>query len=96
MSQVQLTQTVVTLSAGITTFILGSNNQRNYLLIQNVGQNDLQIGFNNSLTAGNGTTLSPGGLGAQGGSILFDQTYIPQNTIYAVSAIGSTIVILEG
>lgn len=96
MANMSLTQTAVTLSAGVVTAILPRNDQRNYLCLQNVGSNDLQFGFVSTLTAGNGTTLSPGGLGKQGGFFLWDGNWIPANSIYAVSTSGTTIIAVEG
>lgn len=91
-----LKQTVVTV-ANAATLIVGRNDTRNYLCIQNVGANDINIGFEpGTVTAGNGTTLSPGGLGKQGGFFLWDGDFIPTNPIYAISAVGSTVVVLEG
>ena len=92
-----LTQTVAAV-ANTASLVVGRNDTRNYLCIQNVGANDINIGFdpNAKPTAGNGTTLSPGGLGKQGGFFIWEKNYIPTNPIYAISAAGSTIVVLEG
>lgn len=96
MANMSLVQTVVTLSPGVVTSIIPRNALRNYLCIQNVGSNDLQFGFTNTLVAGNGTTLSPGGLGKQGGFFLWERNWVPDNSIYAVSTTGTTIIVLEG
>jgi hypothetical protein len=91
---VDITQVAVTLASGTTTQILPRNETRVYLCIQNVGANDLQIGFSSTLAAGLGVTLSPGGLGAQGGFFVWDSNgFVPTNPVYAVSASGSTIVV---
>jgi hypothetical protein len=91
-----LRQTAVALSAGQSKLILPANQRRGYLLIENVGANDLTLGWDSAPVAGLGTTLSPGGLGSQGGSLEFKTPGpVPTNAIYAISASGSTIVASE-
>jgi hypothetical protein len=97
MANMNLVQTVVTLSAGVATKIINRNDLRLYLSLQNVGAADLQFGFDNTLTSGNGTTLSPGSGGnKQGGFFIWNDQNIPSNAIYAISAVGTTIAVLEG
>jgi hypothetical protein len=76
--------------------VIPGNSLRNYLLIENVGTNDLEFGFDSSLAVGSGIVLSPGGLGKQGGFLVWDGNFIPTNPIWVISAVGSTITILEG
>lgn len=89
-----LNQTVATVTSAATE-IVKRNVQRNYLCVQNVGTNDLTIGFTSTITDGNGTVLSPGGIGKQGGFFEWKE-FIPTNPVYAISAAGTTIVVLEG
>jgi hypothetical protein len=76
--------------------VVPGNSLRNYLLIENAGANDLEFGFDASLAVGAGIVLSPGGIGKQGGFLVWDGNFIPTNPIYVISAAGSTIVVLEG
>jgi hypothetical protein len=88
-----ITQVAITLASSAAVQVLPRNESRIYLCVQNVGANDLQIGFSSTLASGLGVTLSPGGLGSQGGFFVWDSNgFVPTNPIYAVSAVGTTIV----
>lgn len=89
------TSSAVTANAAARLIVAG-NSQRSYLCIQCSGAADIEIGFDANLAVGNGFVLSPGSLGKQGGTITFDADFIPTNPIYAVSAAGSNITVLEG
>lgn len=91
----QLVQTVL---SNLTTVqrVVPTNTERNYLMIQNIGSVDVTIGFTSDLTAGNGITLSPGGLGSQGGYLIWEKEFIPTNPIYAAAATAGTVVVMEG
>jgi hypothetical protein len=91
----QLKQTVNTTVTSAVQIIAG-NSSRNYLWIGNVGSNDLTIGFDSTLTAGNGMVLSPGNPGKQGGSFVWQEPFIPTNPIWAAASTATTIVIMEG
>lgn len=94
-----LRQTVVVLAPGVAPAqpIIPVNLRRAYLLIENIGAADFNLGWDIAPAAGQGTTLSPGGLGRQGGFLEFKAPCpIPTNAILAISATGSTIVISEG
>jgi len=71
--------------------IAGNNDNRRYLLIQNVGQETSFLGFSSlaSLTGSNSIELNPGF------QIEFD-TIVPNNVINAICASSTTLVILEG
>ena len=90
-----LTQTVATATSTAKS-VLSSNPNRNYLSIENIGSNDVSIGFNGNVIAGGGIVLSPGAPGNQGGSFLWDGPTVPSNEIWIISASGSTVLILEG
>lgn len=90
-----LVKKTVVATAG-TQLVVGGNSLRNYLLIENAGAADLEFGFDSTLAVGTGIVLSPGGLGKQGGFLVWDGNFIPTNPIYVISATGSTIVVLEG
>ncbi len=76
--------------------VVPGNSLRNYLLIENAGTADLEFGFDSGLAVGTGIVLSPGGLGKQGGFLVWDGNFIPTNPIYVISQLGSTVVVLEG
>lgn len=95
MANMDLKQTVAAVTSSVA-LVVPRKIERNYLCIQNVGSNDLTFGFDNTITSGNGTVLSPGGLGKQGGFFIWEKNFIPANPIYAISAAGSTIIVLEG
>lgn len=91
-----LRQTVVVLAAGVPQLILATNMRRAYLLIEDIGGADINLGWDAAPGAGLGTTLSPGGLGKQGGFLEFKAPCpIPTNALWAISAAGSTIVVSE-
>lgn len=70
--------------------ILSFNPTRRYLLIQNVGINDLVLGFNIPATLADGVQL-PSGF-----QIVWENGIVPNNAIQAFSSTGTTVVILEG
>jgi hypothetical protein len=88
-------QTVTALSA-VPQLVVPLRTERMYLCVQNVGASDLALGFISSWN-GAGATLSPGGLGRQGGFFVWQKNYIPTNGIHAcsLSSAGSTIAIIE-
>lgn len=92
-----LRQTVVALAAGVPLPIVAANTRRAYLLIENIGAGDFNLGWDAAPQPLLGTTLSPGGLGKQGGFLEFKAPCpIPVNAIFAISVAGSTIAISEG
>lgn len=96
-NNMSLRQTVVVLGAGVATQIVASNLRRAYLLIEDIGANDINLDYDKAPVAGLGTTLSPGGLGKQGGFLEFKVPCpIPTNAVWAISAAGSTIALTEG
>ena len=91
---VQSVVTSKTLSPGVPTKVIGANFGRHYLMIQNVGTNPLSFGMA-SLSPGQGIGLDgAGAANGQGGSYEF-RRYVPGDEIWAVSAAGTTIVVLE-
>lgn len=70
--------------------ILSDNPNRRYLLIQNVGINVCFLGYGVSATVATGIELNPGF------EQEFDAGICPNNSINAISPIGTTLIILEG
>jgi hypothetical protein len=86
---------VQTPATGVAVKALDRNDLRDYLLIQNIGESDITIGFDPSVMPENGIMLAPG-VGGQGGFFLWQDTFIPTNAIYVASAAASSVAVLEG
>jgi len=94
-SSVPLTQTVVPLNAGVDT-TLGSNSSRRYLCLLNIGTDLVTLGFDQPAASGSGWALDgASSLGHQGGSMCWESATVVASQVHAVSAAGSTIVVLE-
>ncbi|MCA6108101.1 hypothetical protein [Bradyrhizobium cenepequi] len=73
------------------------NSLRNYLLIQNIGGDNIVVGFDSSVTPETGIILAPGGTaGGQGGFFLWQDDFIPSNPIWVCSINPSSVAVLEG
>ena len=101
MGQGNFVTTAVALPAATSKAVLPPANDRNYLLIQNTGTNPLTISFGSANTvAGAGISLDGAtAANGEGGTIIWDSAMggtVPQNSIHAISTLGSTIVAVEG
>lgn len=94
---VTITQTVITLVANTSTSLLAANSSRNYLAICNIGTGLASLAFGATAVVGQGWPLGPAPVaGDQGGAWLMEDLAISRQAINAISAAGTTIVILEG
>lgn len=92
-----LTQTVVTLPAGQSTQLVGASVGRRYLAIFCTGTERVHLGFGAPAVSGQGLPLEPAAeAGAQGGGFVWDAALVPSGAVNAISAAGSTVVVLEG
>ncbi len=90
-----ITQTIVTLSAGVDT-TLGSSTSRRYLCLMNVGTGLVNLGFDQVAVAGSGWALEGASAsGHQGGSMCWESATVVASAVHAISAAGSTVVVLE-
>jgi|SRR5580658_5805772 hypothetical protein len=92
--------TVVTVPSSTRTQVTGRFDKRQYLALQNTGAGSVSFTFLSSAgptSAGAGISLDPttASSGAQGGVWEWIDT-VPQNAIYAYSAAGTTVVIVQG
>lgn len=95
-SSVPLTQTVVTLPAGVDT-TLGSSNSRRYLCLMNIGTGLVTLGFDRAAVAGAGWAIEgASAAGHQGGSMCWENSIVAASGVHAISAAGTTVVVLEG
>jgi hypothetical protein len=98
MANGQLTLTIVdTVAAAPAVQAIPGNSLRNYLLIQNIGGDDIVIGFDPTVTPTTGVVLAPGSTApGQGGFFLWQDNFIPSNAIWVCSANASSVAVLEG
>jgi hypothetical protein len=86
---------VITLPAGTSTLLVPSSGRRQFLALQNIGANPATLTF-----APSGTPVAVAGQGwqlaANGDGFSWDGLTVPTDAIAAVSASGTTIVVLEG
>jgi hypothetical protein len=95
-SSVPISQSVVALAAG-SDAIVGSSADRHYLCLMNIGTDLVTLAFDQPAVAGAGWALEGASAdGHQGGSMCWDGTTVASSVVHAVSAAGSTIVVLEG
>ncbi len=91
-----ITQTVVTLVAGADT-ILGSSNSRRYLCLMNIDTGLVTLAFDHPAVAGAGWAIEGATApGHQGGSMCWESAIVAASEVHAISAAGSTVVVLEG
>jgi hypothetical protein len=92
----QTKPTSVALPAGIAVEIVGLNFNRHFLTLQVTGTGAATFGFGSAPTVGGGVCLDPASApGGQGGSYEF-KSVIPYDAIWAISAVGTTVVVVEG
>jgi hypothetical protein len=95
-SSVPISQSVVTLAAGIDA-ILGSSGGRRYLCLMNIGTDLVTLSFDQPAVAGSGWPLEAASAdGHQGGSMCWESSVIAGSAVHAISLAGSSIVVLEG
>lgn len=95
-SSMPLSQSVVTLAAGIDT-TLGSSNGRRYLCLMNIGTDLVTLAFDQPAVVGSGWPLEPASAdGHQGGSMCWESSVVTNSVVHAISLAGSSIVVLEG
>ena len=95
-SSVPISQSVVTLDAGVDV-ILGSGTGRRYLCLMNTGTDLVTLAFDRPAVAGSGWALEGAAEnGHQGGSMCWDGATVAAGVVHAISAAGSTVVVLEG
>jgi hypothetical protein len=95
-SSLPLAQSVIAIPANTDT-VLGSGISRRYLCLMNIGAGLVTLGFDQPAVAGSGWALeSATTSGHQGGSMCWDGAAVAGNAVHAISAAGSTIVVLEG
>jgi len=91
-----LAQSVITVPANTDT-VLGSSTSRRYLCLMNIGAGLVTLGFDQAAVAGSGWALEGATTsGHQGGSMCWDGAIVAANSVHAISAAGSTLVVLEG
>src|SRR5438128_626343 len=91
-----LAQTVIAVPANTDT-LLGSSISRRYLCLMNIGAGLVTLGFDQAAVAGSGWALEGATTsGHQGGSMCWDGAIVAANSVHAISAAGSTLVVLEG
>ena len=95
-TSVPVTQTVTTLSAGIDA-LLGSAASRRYFCVMNIGTGLVTLGFDKAAVSGSGWALEgAGAAGHQGGAMCWESATVAASAVHAISAAGSTVVVLEG
>ena len=91
-----LAQSVIAIPANTDT-VLGSSTSRRYLCLMNIGTGLVTLGFDAAAVAGSGWALEGATTaGHQGGSMCWDGATVAAGTVHAISAAGSTLVVLEG
>jgi hypothetical protein len=95
-SNLPITQTVVTLLAGVDT-VLGSNRSRRYLCLMNTGTGLANLGFDQTAVPGLGWALEgTTATGHQGGSMCWENAVVAGSSVHAISDSGTTVIVLEG
>lgn len=80
-------------SVGVTsTDVLPANTSRKYLCLVNDGASTIYVNFGENAALNAGVRLN-----ANGGTIIFEGTYIPTSTVKAISALaGQNLAVIEG
>ena len=95
-ARVAMTQKVIPLAAGVDSSV-GSNIGRRYLCLMNIGTGLVNLGFDQAAVTGAGWALeSAAADGHQGGSMCWESNAVTASIVHAISADGSTVVVLEG
>jgi hypothetical protein len=91
------TLAVVTLAAGVATQVVAANANRRALAIANIGAGLASMGFANTVTAGAGWPLASAGTpGDQGGGYEWPAAAVHTGAVWAISAAGTTLAVMEG
>ena len=94
---ISLTQTVVTLTAGVSAQLVAAKSNRRYLGIVNIGTAAASLGVGAAAVLNQGWPLvAADSLGAQGGALLWESNAVPTQAFYAIASAATTIVVLEG
>lgn len=94
-----ITTTTVTVPANTATTLIAGNSFRKYLAIMNIGTGraNLAFGADQTPVANQGWPLAASAtLGDMGGGIFFEANTVTHQRVSAISAAGTTIVVLEG
>jgi hypothetical protein len=86
-----ITQTAVALPANASTQVIAANASRKTLAILNRGANDADLNVSGAAAVGQGILVP-----ANGGGYVFDLGAVPSNAVQAISAAGTTLIVLEG
>jgi hypothetical protein len=91
-----LAQTVIAIPANTDT-LLASGISRRYFCLMNIGTGLVTLAFDQAAAAGSGWALEGATVaGHQGGSMCWDGATVTAGAVHAISAAGSTVVVLEG
>lgn len=91
-----ITTTVVAVT-NASTSVVPENPYRKYLALCNVGTGLASLNFDAPAVAGQGWPLTAAGtVGDQGGALIFESSFLTKQAVNAISAAGTTIVVLEG
>lgn len=96
-SRININSISVTLAAATPTLLAAKSAERAFLAVQVTGTNSATIKFGSAPTsATDGFSLDPASAaGGQGGSFVF-QDSVPIDAVYAISASGTTVAVLDG
>jgi hypothetical protein len=91
------TATIVTLTAATSAQLIAANATRKGLRWMNIGTNPVTVVIGaGPAVVGNGMAYSgAAGTGQQGGSEAFEGTAVPGDQMYAISTLGTTIIVWE-
>jgi len=91
------TLAVVALPAGTPTRIAAASARRSSLAVANIGTGLASLGFASTVTAGNGWPLAAASAsGDQGGAYEWPTAAIHTGEVWAVSAAGTAVAVMEG
>ena len=94
-STLPVTQTVLPLAPG-SDAILGSNKNRRYLCVMNIGTGLVTLAFDQAAVAGSGWALDGAATtGRQGGAMCWEASVVVNGDVHAISAAGSTVAVIE-
>lgn len=90
-------QTIVTLPANVSTRIAASTLDRNFFGVQVIGMGNVNINFGAAAVVDSGWSMdAAAAAGRQGGGLTMEGLLGPFGDVFAISAAGSTVVVLEG
>lgn len=92
------TQAVVVLGAGVAGDLVAANPERRLLILCNIGVNPVSLSFGAvAPVAATGYCLEPAATaGRKGGELIFSSADMPIVRIQAISALGSSVVVIQG